>query len=217
MNEARPDAADRDHRHGSHAAGGHGAAATDPVCGMTVDPQTSKHRFDYRGQAFHFCCTGCREKFAADPEKYLTHAEAPPVPAGAIWTCPMHPEVRQDHPGSCPICGMALEPILPTAETGESPELRDMRRRFWGALALSIPVVVLAMGGYVPVMGPAIDRLISRGLSDWIQFGLTTPVVLWTGSFFCPRGGLSRGNRCLNMFWLTALGVGTAYVYCPAA
>jgi Cu+-exporting ATPase len=214
MNEAQPQAANRNH----HAAPADGSpTAIDPVCGMTVDPQTSKHRFDYREQRFHFCSAGCREKFAADPEKFLAHAEPPPAPAGAIWTCPMHPEVRQDHPGSCPICGMALEPILPTAETGASPELREMRRRFWAALVLAIPVVVLAMGGYVPVIGPAIDRLISHGLSNWIQFVLTTPVVLWAGSFFFTRGWQSLVNRSLNMFALIALGVGTAYVYSVAA
>jgi len=223
-------AVDHDHHDDAHGAHEHFAAAaspptgasvvTDPVCGMTVDPQTSKHRFEYQGQTFHFCSARCRERFAAEPGKYLQGAEAAPAPAappGTIWTCPMHPQIRQDHPGACPICGMTLEPLAPTTEAGKSAELADMRRRFWSALALTVPVVVLAMGVYVPAVGPMIDRLVPRALSGWIQLVLTTPIVLWAGSFFFTRAWRSVVNRSLNMFSLIALGVGTAYVYSVVA
>ena len=189
-------------------------AVTDPVCGMTVDPARSKHRFAYNGETFHFCCAGCREKFAADPSGYLRETEAPPqppAPPGAIWTCPMHPEVRHNHPGSCPLCGMALEPAMPTSAAGENPELREMRRRFWGALVLSVPVVVLSMGGFL------FDRWIPATIRNWFQLALATPVVLWAGSFFFTRGWQSLRNRSLNMFSLIALGVGTAYLYSVVA
>ena len=172
--------------------------AIDPVCGMTVDPVNSKHRFEHGGQTFHFCCARCRERFAAEPDKYLAPA-APPLeaPRGAIWTCPMHPEVRQDHPGSCPICGMALEPAAPSAEAAPNPELADMSRRFWIGLALTVPVFVLGMAGRLPV----------------VQLVLASPVVLWAGWPFFARGWQSLVRRSLNMFSLIALGVGTAYVY----
>lgn len=191
----------------------------DPVCGMTVNAVASPHRFDYRGETYHFCSARCREQFAADPEKFLQTCEvcAIPAPAGAIWTCPMHPEVRQDHPGACPICGMVLEPLAPTAETGESPELVDMRRRFWIALGLAVPVVILAMGIYVPIFGPALARAVPPTLSGWIQLVLTTPAVLWAGSIFFTRGWRSIINRGLNMFSLIALGTGTAYLYSVVA
>ena len=123
-------------------------AARDPVCGMTVDAPMAKHQYQYNGRTFHFCSAGCRQKFVTNPVAYLQ-----PTPAkdtglnvpGASYTCPMHPEIRQDHPGNCPICGMALEPMEPAAQLGENQELRDMRRRFWGAIMLSIPVVALAL------------------------------------------------------------------------
>src|ERR1700694_3493619 len=136
-----------DHHH-HHAASG--AGVVDPVCGMTVDPATSRHRFDYRGETFHFCSAGCRTKFAADPGKYLdnTQPKAAP-PEGAIYTCPMHPQIRQVGPGSCPICGMALEPEVASLDTPPNPELADMTRRFWIGLALSVPPVVLEMGGHL--------------------------------------------------------------------
>ena len=193
------------------------AKTLDPVCGMTVDPAIAKHRFDHSGRTFFFCCAGCREKFAADPGRYLKpKADAPPPPPagpGTIYTCPMHPEVRQDHPGDCPLCGMALEPLAPLAEAGENPELRDMWRRLIVSLALTVPIVVLAMGVVVPGVGPALQRLIPRAASGWIQLALATPVVLWAGGFFFTRGWRSLVNRSLNMFSLIALGVGTAYLY----
>ncbi|WP_287988889.1 heavy metal translocating P-type ATPase [Acidiphilium sp.] len=209
----------RGHHHARHEhseVANHQGAVTDPVCGMTVDPATSKHRFEHGGQIFHFCSAGCREKFATDPARYLKpKAETPIQPArpGMVYTCPMHPEVRQDHPGACPICGMALEPLEPAAEAGESPELIDMRRRFWIALVLGIAVVVLAMGGYVPILGPALERTVSRTLSDWLQLVLATPIVVWAGSIFFVRGWRSVVNRSLNMFSLIALGAGTAWLY----
>ena len=209
-----------DERDGHGTAHGDAAVAgqsvRDPVCGMSVDPASAKHRIEHAGQTYHFCSAGCREKFAADPGRYLTpKAETPAKPAvsGTIYTCPMHPEIRQDHPGACPICGMALEPLAPSAEVGESAELTDMRRRFWIALALAVPVVALAMGVYVPAWAPTIDRLVPRAVSGWIQLVLSSPIVLWAGSFFFTRGWRSVVSRSLNMFSLIALGVGTAYLY----
>ncbi len=195
----------------------------DPVCGMPVDPERSKHRFEHERKTFHFCSAGCREKFAADPGRYLKpEADAkadthPPAPPGTIYTCPMHPEVRQDHPGACPICGMALEPLAPAAEAGGNAELGDMRRRFWAALALAVPVAVLAMGGYVPGFGPALARAVPGVASGWIQLVLTTPIVAWAGAIFFIRGWRSVVNRSLNMFTLIALGTGTAYLYSVVA
>jgi P-type Cu+ transporter len=125
----------------------------DPVCGMMVDPHTAKHRAEHKGHPYYFCSAGCHAKFAADPERYLeptvAAAKAEQVPEGTIYTCPMHPEVRQVGPGSCPICGMALEPVLVSAEAGPNHELIDMTRRFWIGLALSLPVVALEMGGHL--------------------------------------------------------------------
>ncbi|MDE2006439.1 MAG: heavy metal translocating P-type ATPase [Rhodospirillales bacterium] len=194
------------------------APAKDPVCGMSVDPATAKHSFDHAGQTWYFCCAGCRGKFAADPARYLKAEAAPPpsqpqppsVP-GTIFTCPMHPEVRQDHPGACPLCGMALEPLAPTADAAENAELAEMRRRLWAALALAAPIFALAMAVHVPGLHP--ERLIAPNVSNWIQFALATPVVLWAGSFNFVRGWRSIVNRSLNMFSLIALGVGVAYAY----
>src|SRR5512145_2019137 len=127
-------------------------ALRDPVCGMTVDPHKTSHRAGYGGRTHYFCSAGCREKFAADPARYLAPAEAkapPPAPAGTIYTCPMHPQIRQVGPGSCPICGMALEPELVSAEAAPNPELADMTRRFWIGLVLALPVLALEMGGHL--------------------------------------------------------------------
>lgn len=199
--------------HGDHAHE-HGEAATkvlDPVCGMTVDPATSKHRFEHHGETFHFCSAGCRTKFAADPAKYLAGKKAsePEAPAGTIYTCPMHPEIRQVGPGSCPICGMALEPEVASLETGPNPELADMTRRFWISGALALPAVVLEMGGHLA--GP--HNWIDQTLSNWIQLVFATPVVLWAGWPFFVRGWQSLVTRNLNMFTLIAMGTGVAYVY----
>jgi Cu+-exporting ATPase len=199
--------------HGDHAHD-HTDAPTkvlDPVCGMTVDPATSKHRLTHQGETFHFCSAGCRSKFAADPAKYLAKEKAsePELPAGTIYTCPMHPEIRQVGPGSCPICGMALEPEVASLDTGPNPELADMTRRFWIGGALALPAVVLEMGGHLA--GP--HNWIDPTLSNWIQLVFATPVVVWAGWPFFVRGWQSLVTRNLNMFTLIAMGTGVAYVY----
>ena len=185
---------------------------TDPVCGMKVNPATSKHRFDHAGTTYHFCSAGCRTKFEADPAKYLApKMSAPLAKPGAIYTCPMHPEVRQVGPGSCPKCGMALEPVEISAEAAPNPELADMSRRFWIGMVLSLPVLVLEMGGHIPSLG--LHNLVPMQTSAWIQFVLATPVVLWAGWPFFQRGWASVLTRNLNMFTLIALGTGAAYLY----
>ncbi|SDE28440.1 heavy metal translocating P-type ATPase [Belnapia rosea] len=190
------------------------ALVTDPVCGMKVDPVTSKHRLEHGGATFHFCSAGCRTKFAANPEKYLQPEKAAAPTAAqkaAIYTCPMHPEIRQQGPGSCPICGMALEPLEVTAEAAPNHELADITRRFWIGLALTIPVVILEMGAHLP--GLNLHHLVPPRTSVWIQFLLGTQVVLWAGWPFFVRGWQSVVNRSLNMFSLIALGTGAAYLY----
>jgi Cu+-exporting ATPase len=174
-------------------------AATDPVCGMSVDPATARHRAEHAGREYFFCSARCRERFLAEPERFLAAAKPAPqaVPAGAKWTCPMHPEVVRDAPGGCPICGMALEPVTPTAEAEANPELADMTRRFWVAAALSVPLVGIAMA----------ERAV------WLQLVLATPAVVWGGAPFFRRGWESLVNRSLNMFTLIALGTGVAYLY----
>ncbi len=189
------------------------SVATDPVCGMKVDPATSKHRFDRDGTLYHFCSAGCRTKFAADPDAYLKPktAAAEPAKPGAIYTCPMHPEIRQEGPGSCPICGMALEPVEVSAEATPNHELADMSRRFWIGLGLTLPVFVLEMGGHIQALG--LHDLVPPMVSTWIQFVLATPVVLWAGLPFFQRGWASVRSGHLNMFTLIALGTGAAYLY----
>jgi Cu+-exporting ATPase len=198
-----------DHHHGAPSQGG----AIDPVCGMTVDPATAKHRAEYQGQSYYFCGNGCRTKFSADPRKYLgaRKAEAEPVVEGAIYTCPMHPQIHQVGPGPCPICGMALEPETVTAEVEANPELADMTRRFWIGLAFALPVMVLEMGGHFTA------HWLSPALSNDIQFAFATPVVLWAGWPFFVRGFQSLRTRNLNMFTLIALGTGVAYLYSTVA
>jgi Cu+-exporting ATPase len=197
------------HGHGDHHSDGN-ATVRDPVCGMTVDPATSQHRFDYRGETFHFCSAGCQTKFAADPQKYLDDSKPKAaVPEGTIYTCPMHPQIRKVGPGSCPICGMALEPEVASLDAPPNPELADMTRRFWIGLVLSVPPVVLEMGGHL-VGG---HGLIDQTLSNWIQLAFATPVVLWAGWPFFVRGWQSLVTRNLNMFTLIAMGTGVAYGY----
>ena len=188
---------------------------TDPVCGMTVDPETTPHHAEHHGEAFHFCSAGCRTKFTADPEKYLAkdRAKDPPAPPGTIYTCPMHPEIRQVGPGACPICGMALEPETITADSGPNPELADMTRRFWLAVVLSLPVFALEMGGHLFDL----HHYLPGQWSNWIQFALATPVVLWAGWPFFERGWASLRTRNLNMFTLIAMGVGVAWLYSVVA
>jgi Cu+-exporting ATPase len=209
------------HDHPRHAQGdgdrhGGGGGVKDPVCGMTVDPKTTAHHADHAGATYYFCSAGCRSKFVADPDRYLVPA-APAVSkpaAGTIWTCPMHPEIRQDHPGNCPICGMTLEPLTVTAESGPSPELADMTRRFWMGLALALPVFVLEMGGHIL---PIIHHLVPMRIAIWIQLLLATPVVLWAGWPFFERGWASVRTRNLNMFTLIAMGTGIAWAYSMVA
>ncbi len=187
-------------------------ALKDPVCGMAVDPATSRHQLDHAGTTYHFCSEGCRTKFAADPGKYLApRAAAAPATPGTIFTCPMHPEIRQVGPGSCPKCGMALEAVEITAEVGPNHELTDMTRRFWVGLVLALPVFILEMGSHIPGLG--LERLVPMQTSIWIQFALSTPVVLWAGWPFFQRGWASLVSRHLNMFTLIALGTGAAYIY----
>ena len=180
---------------------------------MTVDPHTAKHRADYRGHTYYFCSAGCRENFVADPQKYLGARQAETVPEGTIYTCPMHPQIRQVGPGSCPICGMALEPEIAGTEVGPNPELVDMTRRFWIGLVLSLPVVALEMGGHLTNL----HMLLGKNLSNWIQFVLATPVVLWAGWPFFVRGWQSLVTRNLNMFTLIAMGTGVAWLYSVVA
>jgi P-type Cu+ transporter len=200
--------------HGGHDHHAPAAADTarvlDPVCGMSVDPATSRHRFEHHGKTFHFCSAGCRTKFAADPAKYLDKQEPQrQAPAGTIYTCPMHPQIRQVGPGSCPICGMALEPEVASLDAPPNPELADMTRRLWIGAVLAAPAVVLEMGGHLVGGHSWVDPT----LSNWIQFVFATPVVLWAGSPFFVRGWQSLVTRNLNMFTLIAMGTGVAYVY----
>ncbi len=182
---------------------------------MAVDPHTARHRAEHGGKTYYFCSAGCRTKFVADPAKYLGErtAAAAPTKPGTIYTCPMHPQIRQVGPGSCPICGMALEPEVPTEEAEPNHELIDFTRRFWIGLALTLPILVLEMGGHL--LG--LDHLIERGTSNWVQLLLGTPVVLWAGWPFFARGWQSVVNRSLNMFTLIALGTGVAWVFSVVA
>ncbi len=205
------------HNHGGCGCGSKPAAAPaagqakDPVCGMGVTIEGAKHKIEHRGTTHYFCCNGCRTKFEADPQKYLAPKSeaAKPVHKDALYTCPMHPEIRQAGPGSCPICGMALEPLDATAEAGPNHELIDMTRRFWIGLALSLPVVVLEMGGHVFDLA----HIVPPQISNWIQLVLSTPVVLWAGWPFFQRGWASVVSRNLNMFTLIAIGTGIAWIY----
>ena len=186
-------------------------AATDPVCGMIVDPATTPHRYKHQGQNYYFCAESCQTKFAGDPGRYL-EKNAAPVPTGSegmIHTCPMHPEIRQVGPGTCPICGMALEPATVVADAGPNRELIDMTRRFWIGLVLTLPVFVLEMGSHLVDL----HGYISPSLSAYVQFAFATPVVLWAGWPFFVRGGQSLLTRNLNMFTLVAMGTGVAYLY----
>src|ERR1051326_6327755 len=244
-------------------------AVKDPVCGMNVNPETSKHRREHAGKPYYFCCGGCAEKFQADPEKYLNPKPAlvaigtaakpassvvaqiapaqptasspttyvcpmcpevratkpgpcpscgmalePEMPLAATrteYTCPMHPEIVRPSPGSCPICGMALEPRTVTAQEEENPELRDMSRRFWVGVALTIPLLAIAMSDMLP--GMPVQHALPAGWLPWIELLLATPVVLWAGWPFFQRGWASIVNRSLNMFTRIAMGMGVAYLY----
>jgi Cu+-exporting ATPase len=212
------------HDHHAHSTAHEaGTASTflvkDPVCGMDVDPHEAAGQVEHGGRAYYFCSTHCQAKFEANPEQYVHSDGQPPPPStseGQVveYTCPMHPEIRRPGPGSCPICGMALEPVTVTAETGPSPELADMTRRFGVGVALSIPVLVLGMGGD---LFPAMHDVISERASAWIQLVLATPVVLWGGAPFFERGWTSVRTMKLNMFTLIAMGTGVAWLFSVVA
>jgi len=211
------------HHHAGHGRGApeeHEHLVTDPVCGMKVDPRTAQHRHELGDTTYFFCSSRCLEKFKAGPDSYLNPPTSDPSvtsPAmgslpqaaeGSIWTCPMHPEIRRDGPGSCPICGMALELLEPTLEEGANPELIDMSRRFWISAAFTLPLLILVMGAELFRL-----ELLPMELSTWVQLVLSSPVVLWGGWPFFQRFWASLKNRHLNMFTLIGLGVGVAYGY----
>ncbi len=189
-----------------------GQEVIDPVCGMRVDPATTSHHASHGGRDFHFCSERCQEKFVADPARYLSPKTepAPAAPAGTIYTCPMHPEIRQEGPGTCPICGMALEPEMPSLEDEDNPELRDFGRRFWWTLPLTVVVFLLAMLG---------DRVtfLSMEARTWLELVLSTPVVLWAGWPFFERCVQSIRNRSPNMWTLIGIGVASAFGYSVVA
>ncbi|MCA1603110.1 MAG: YHS domain-containing protein, partial [Acidobacteria bacterium] len=238
-----------------------GSSVTDPVCGMVIDRGSAAGTFDYEGETYYFCSTNCLNKFRAEPERYLQSQTTasldiqrtkPTPPPAAEYTCPMHPEVRQnkprscpkcgmalerdapqtaakkieytcpmhpqivrDKPGNCPICGMALEPRTVTLAEEENYELKDMRRRFWVSVVLTIPVFVLGMSDLIP--GAPLQRLVPPAVLPWLQLILASPVVLWGGWPFFVRAWQSVVNRSLNMFTLIGLGVGVAYGYSVVA
>jgi P-type Cu+ transporter len=188
-------------------------AYIDPVCGMTVTPEGASGTHDYRGERYYFCSTGCRQRFAADPDAYLTPREPSNAPTDVEYTCPMHPQILQMGPGSCPICGMALEPKTIGLEDAPDPEYVDMRRRFWISALLTLPVLVLAMGD----MLPAFHAVVPPSLSVSIQAVLATPVVLWGGWRFFQRAWASVRHLSPNMFTLIAIGTGAALLFSLAA
>ena len=204
-----------DDAHCAHSGVATSEMAIDPVCGMNVNPETTSHVATHAGTHHYFCSAGCLAKFTADPVRYTGDAPRPAdtIPDGAIWTCPMHPEVQQATPGSCPFCGMALEPMTPTLGDGASPEYADMKRRFVIGLVLALPVVALEMGGHLT----GLRHIIDGRIANLIQMVLATPVVLWAGWPFFERGWASVKSRHLNMFTLIAMGVGVAWSYSMAA
>ena len=183
-----------------------GTSAKDPVCGMTVDPAATLHHAEHDGHAYHFCAAGCKQKFLADPGKYLHERRAPQAAVpGAIYTCPMHPEVQQDHPGDCPKCGMALEPMMPSLDEDDSGEARAMSRRLWWLIALTLPVFVLGM---LPHAGMHV-----AATTGWVEAALASVVVLWGGAPFFARGWRSLKPWQPNMYTLIATGTGVAWLY----
>jgi Cu+-exporting ATPase len=206
------------------------AAVTDPVCGMTVDPATAAGSFTHDGTTYHFCSRHCLEKFRADPARYTgpqaapdPHScchdaparPAPPAAPGSKYTCPMHPEVVQDGPGTCPKCGMALEPMTPQAGGDDDPELRDMTRRFWVSAALTVPVFLISMLPMLP--GITLPHWVHGTPGRWVEFVLATPVVLWGGWPFFVRAVQALRHRTANMFTLIALGTGAAWAHSAVA
>ncbi|SHM01001.1 heavy metal translocating P-type ATPase [Vreelandella subglaciescola] len=186
-------------------------AVKDPVCGMSVDPHTAEHRSQHAGKTWYFCSAGCQSKFDESSEKHLGEEREPaePVAPGTMYTCPMHPEIRQQGPGDCPICGMGLEPEQVSLDDGPSEELTDMTRRFWIGLVLALPVFLIEMTGHFI----GLDHIVSPQALNWIQLVLATPVVAWCGLPFFVRGWKSVANRNLNMFTLISIGTGVALIY----
>lgn len=220
--------------HGRGHAGAHGPGAIDPVCGMTVDPKTAAASVEHAGTTYYFCSQHCAARFRANPDAYvprggaagagptsrLAAAAAPGRAATSVtgapaaaqqWTCPMHPEIVRDAPGSCPICGMALEPRTVTLDEAENPELVHMRRRFWVSTVLTVPVLLIAMRHVIP--GDPVSRIASHELLRWLEVLLATPVVLWGGWPFFVRAWASVVTWNLNMYTLIGLGVAVAYLY----
>ncbi len=196
----------------NHSPSGSAETVKDPVCGMSVEPDKTEHHAHHDAQDYHFCSAGCKTKFIADPEHYLSGAHLEKdkdVPAGTIYTCPMHPEIRQEGPGSCPICGMALEPETFSLETGPDPEYIDMRRRFWVSALFTIPLFIFAMGELIP--GNPFEGMFDPALGQWLQLVLASPVILWGAWPFFVRGVQSVKTMNLNMFTLIGLGVAVAY------
>jgi P-type Cu+ transporter len=200
------------HAHHQHSQMPHDGMQQDPVCGMQVDPETSKFSHRHQGKLYHFCSEGCHDKFVADPDKYVgAKQNAAPVRKGVKYTCPMHPEIIRDEPGNCPICGMALEPMgVPAEDEGPNPELADFTRRFWISTVLSVPLLVLTMG---PMIGLPFRDWIGEHYAVWVELILATPVVLWAAIPFFKRAWQSFLNRSPNMWTLIGLGVGAAYGY----
>lgn len=200
-----------DHSHHEHSSDEN--SLKDPVCGMTVTSQ-SKHSYSLKNIAYYFCSNGCKEKFIGAPSKYLDgglkDSESPASVAGTIYTCPMHPQIRQNQPGNCPICGMSLEPLLPELEEEENPELVDFQRRFWWTLPLTTVVTVLAMFGHK-------FNLLESQTQTWVELFLSLPIVLWAGWPFFHRGWQSIANRSPNMWTLIGLGTGAAFLYSVVA
>ena len=200
-----------DHSHHEHSSDEN--SLKDPVCGMTVTSQ-SKHSYSLKNIAYYFCSNGCKEKFIGAPSKYLDgglkDSESPASVAGTIYTCPMHPQIRQNQPGNCPICGMSLEPLLPELEEEENPELVDFQRRFWWTLPLTTVVTVLAMFGHKL-------NLLESQTQTWVELFLSLPIVLWAGWPFFHRGWQSIANRSPNMWTLIGLGTGAAFFYSVVA
>jgi len=210
------DTVEKPHQSHDHPPQTGSETASDPVCGMSVDPAAGKPNHPHDGTTYHFCSQGCHDKFVADPEFYLTgrhKQKANAAPKGTLYTCPMHPEIVEDHPGDCPICGMALEPMgVPTDEP--NPELIDFTRRFWVCAVLSVPLLIFTMG---PMIGLNIREWIGERTTILFELVLATPVVLWAAMPFFKRGWNSILNRSPNMWTLIALGVGAAYAYSVVA
>jgi len=189
--------------------------AKDPVCGMTVEPAKAAGSYEYGGKKWYFCNAGCLEKFRNDPQKYTGERAAVPhhsePPTNAVYTCPMHPEIVRNGAGACPICGMALEPLVATLEDRENPELTDMRRRFRISAVLTAPILLMAMGEMFGL------HWFTPRMEVWIQLLLATPVVVWGGWPFFERAWASIRHRSPNMFTLIAMGTGTAYGYSVVA